>query len=50
MVCFEVFKVGEYDVMVEYCVKNWVKSYVGVKFCSGELIKSEFLYCNGVGM
>ncbi|CAJ0812935.1 Heme-binding protein A [Ralstonia flaminis] len=46
----EAFKAGEYDAMVEYLAKNWAKSYVGVKFRSGELIKSEFPHRNGAGM
>jgi len=46
----EAFKAGEYDAMVEYRAKNWAKSYVGVKFRSGELIKSEFPHRNGAGM
>jgi microcin C transport system substrate-binding protein len=46
----EAFKAGEYDAMVEYRAKNWAKSYVGVKFRSGELIKSEFPHRNSAGM
>lgn len=46
----EAFKAGEYDAMVEYRAKNWAKSYVGVKFRNGELIKSEFPHRNGAGM
>ncbi len=46
----EAFKAGEYDAMVEYRAKNWAKSYVGVKFRSGELVKSEFPHRNGAGM
>lgn len=50
LVWLEVFKVGEFDVVVEYSVKNWVCSYIGLQFCDGCIVKKEFKYFNGVGM
>lgn len=46
----EAFKAGEYDVLVEYVARNWVRRDVGKKFDSGELIKREFSQHNGTGM
>lgn len=46
----EAFKAGEFDVMVEYSAKNWVRSYNGAKFDSGALIKRDFVHSNGAGM
>ncbi|WP_429302532.1 extracellular solute-binding protein [Paraburkholderia sp. GAS199] len=46
----EAFKAGEYDAMVEYVARNWVRRDVGKKFDSGELIKREFPQHNGTGM
>lgn len=42
VVWFEVFKVGEYDVFVEYIVCNWMWCDVGKCFDSGEFVKCEF--------
>ncbi len=46
----EAFKAGEYDVLVEYVARNWVRRDVGKRFDSGELIKQEFRQHNGAGM
>ena len=46
----EAFKAGEFDALVEYCAKNWAKSYVGPKFNNGTLIKKAFPNHNGAGM
>ncbi|WP_409932428.1 extracellular solute-binding protein [Paraburkholderia sp. BCC1886] len=46
----EAFKAGEYDAMVEYVARNWVRRDVGKKFDDGELIKREFPQHNGTGM
>ncbi|WP_224016745.1 extracellular solute-binding protein [Paraburkholderia tropica] len=46
----EAFKAGEYDTLVEYVARNWVRRDVGKKFDSGELIKREFPQHNGTGM
>ncbi|NML97011.1 ABC transporter substrate-binding protein [Paraburkholderia sp. RP-4-7] len=46
----EAFKAGEYDALVEYVARNWVRRDVGKKFDSGELIKHEFPQHNGTGM
>jgi microcin C transport system substrate-binding protein len=46
----EAFKAGEYDALVEYVARNWVRRDVGKKFDSGELIKREFPQHNGTGM
>jgi microcin C transport system substrate-binding protein len=46
----EAFKAGEYDALVEYVARNWVRRDVGKKFDSGELIKREFSQHNGTGM
>src|SRR5579859_758961 len=46
----EAFKAGEYDALVEYVARNWVRRDVGKKFDSGELIKREFPQHNGIGM
>jgi microcin C transport system substrate-binding protein len=46
----EAFKAGEYDALVEYIARNWVRLDVGKKFDDGELIKHEFPQHNGSGM
>ena len=46
----EAFKAGEYDALVEFVARNWVRRDVGKKFDSGELIKREFPQHNGTGM
>ncbi|MEX3667856.1 extracellular solute-binding protein [Paraburkholderia phenoliruptrix] len=46
----EAFKAGEYDALVEYVARNWVRRDVGKKFDSGELIKKVFPQHNGTGM
>ena len=46
----EAFKAGEYDALVEYVARNWVRRDVGKRFESGELIKREFPQHNGTGM
>ncbi|MEM5435966.1 extracellular solute-binding protein [Paraburkholderia diazotrophica] len=46
----EAFKAGEYDVLVEHIVQNWVRRDIGKRFDSGELIKREFPHHNGMGM
>jgi microcin C transport system substrate-binding protein len=46
----EAFKAGEYDALVEYVARNWVRRDVGKRFDNGELIKHEFPQHNGTGM
>lgn len=46
----EAFKAGEYDAMVEYIARNWVRRDIGKRFDSGELVKREFRQHNGAGM
>ncbi|MGV2287473.1 extracellular solute-binding protein [Trinickia sp. YCB016] len=46
----EAFKAGEYDALVEYIARNWVRRDVGKRFDNGELIKREFRQHNGAGM
>ncbi|WP_034294071.1 extracellular solute-binding protein [Herbaspirillum sp. RV1423] len=46
----EAFKAGEFDVVVEYSAKNWVRSYNGPKFASGEIVKRELKHHNGANM
>jgi microcin C transport system substrate-binding protein len=46
----EAFKAGEYDVLVEYIARNWVRRDIGKRFDNGELIKREFRQHNGTGM
>jgi microcin C transport system substrate-binding protein len=46
----EAFKAGEFDVVVEYSAKNWVRNYNGPKFTSGEIVKRELTHSNGAGM
>ncbi|CAB3747688.1 extracellular solute-binding protein [Paraburkholderia humisilvae] len=46
----EAFKAGEYDALVEYIARSWVRRDVGKRFDNGELIKREFPQHNGTGM
>jgi microcin C transport system substrate-binding protein len=46
----EAFKAGEYDALVEYVARNWVRRDVGKRFDDGELIKREFPHHNGASM
>ncbi|WP_246174134.1 extracellular solute-binding protein [Paraburkholderia hayleyella] len=46
----EAFKAGEYDAMVEYVARSWIRRDVGRPFDRGELIKREFPQRNGSSM
>ncbi|KMY86225.1 ABC transporter, periplasmic substrate-binding protein [Candidatus Paraburkholderia calva] len=46
----EAFKAGEYDMLVEYIARSWVRRDIGKRFDNGELIKREFPQHNGTGM
>lgn len=46
----EAFKAGEFDVVVEYSAKNWVRNYTGKQFDNGAIIKRELSHMNGAGM
>jgi len=46
----EAFKAGEFDVVVEYVAKSWMRNYTGAQFSSGEIIKRELPHSNGAGM
>lgn len=46
----QAFKVGEFDFIHENVSKNWARSYQGVKFKKGELLKSEIKNSNPAGM
>jgi microcin C transport system substrate-binding protein len=46
----EGFKAGEFDANIEYIARQWVRSYIGKRFNSGELIKGVFRHHNGAGM
>jgi microcin C transport system substrate-binding protein len=46
----EAFKAGEYDALVEYIARNWVRRDVGKRFDDGEIVKREFRQHNGAGM
>jgi microcin C transport system substrate-binding protein len=46
----EAFKAGEYDALVEYVARSWVRRDIGKRFDSGELVKREFRQHNGTGM
>lgn len=46
----EAFKAGEYDALVEYIARNWVRRDIGKKFDNGELAKREFAHHNITGM
>lgn len=46
----EAFKAGEFDVMVEYSAKSWVRDYHGTKFDNGAIVKRQFAQSNGAGM
>jgi microcin C transport system substrate-binding protein len=46
----EAFKAGEYDALVEYVARSWVRRDIGKRFDSGALVKREFRQHNGTGM
>ncbi|MDR3413018.1 MAG: extracellular solute-binding protein [Formivibrio sp.] len=46
----EAFKAGEFDFLVEYSARNWVRQYQGPKFRSGELQRMAFPHHNTAGM
>ena len=46
----QAFKAGEFDFIHENVSKNWARSYEGIKFKKGELIKSEISNSNPAGM
>ncbi|VVD85582.1 peptide ABC transporter substrate-binding protein [Pandoraea pneumonica] len=50
IVRLEGFKAGEFDAITEYRARSWVRSYVGKRFKSGELVKREFGHHNAAGM
>jgi len=46
----EAFKAGEFDAIVEYRARDWVRGYVGRRFKDGSLIKTTFKHANDAGM
>lgn len=44
------FGAGEYDVLVERRVQDWIRRDKGKRYDTGELIKREFPHHNGIGM
>jgi microcin C transport system substrate-binding protein len=46
----EAFKAGEFDAIVEYRARDWVRGYVGRRFNDGSLIKTSFKHANDAGM
>ncbi|MGI4901936.1 MAG: extracellular solute-binding protein [Janthinobacterium lividum] len=46
----EAFKAGEFDAVVEYRARSWVRSYIGRRFTDGEVLKGTFLNRNAAGM
>ncbi len=46
----QAFKAGEFDFIHENVSKNWARSYQGVQFKKGELLKSEISNSNPAGM
>ena len=46
----QAFKVGEFDFIHENVSKNWARSYEGIQFKKGELLKSEINNSNPAGM
>jgi microcin C transport system substrate-binding protein len=42
----EAFKAGEFDYLRTFRAREWVRTYVGKKFDSGELIKAEIPFKN----
>jgi microcin C transport system substrate-binding protein len=42
----EAFKAGEFDYLRTFSAREWVRTYVGKKFDSGELIKAELPFKN----
>ena len=46
----EAYKAGEFDFVHENAAKNWARSYIGRKFASGELIKTELPNSNAQGL
>src|SRR5207237_5436245 len=42
----EAFKAGEFDYLRTFSAREWARTYVGKKFDSGELIKTEWEYRN----
>jgi len=49
-ISLEALKSGEFDFMGVYNSKSWAREYVGPKFDSGELLKTEFAHQNNAGM
>lgn len=49
-IALEAFKAGEYDFRIESTARNWVNSYNGQKFDSGELKKEEVKHKRPTGM
>ena len=49
-VSLEALKSGEFDFMVVYNSKAWARDYVGPKFDSGEIQKTELPHSNNAGM
>jgi len=49
-VALEGFKAHEFDFNVEYNSKTWARDYVGSKFRSGRIIKTELEHHNDAGM
>ena len=46
----EAFKAGEFDILVEYSARRWVRQHAGPKFRDGRIIKGDFTNGTGAGL
>jgi microcin C transport system substrate-binding protein len=49
-IALEAFKAGEFDFFFENYSKRWARSHVGLRYDSGEIIKTELPHKNNAGM
>jgi microcin C transport system substrate-binding protein len=49
-IALEAFKAGEFDFFFENYSKRWARSHVGLRYDSGEIIKTELPHQNNAGM
>jgi microcin C transport system substrate-binding protein len=49
-IALEAFKAGEFDFFFENYSKRWARSHVGLRYDSGEILKTELPHRNNAGM
>jgi microcin C transport system substrate-binding protein len=49
-ISLEAFKAGEFDILVEYSARRWMRQHEGPKYRDGRIIKGDFVNGTGAGL